>query len=78
MAAVFGVECSLRAGVPHQCRHRVTDQLSGEGTAAGKGRSRQDGLGKKVQSGRVERRGVPNVVEKGIISELNYSVGDKV
>ena len=62
----------------HQCRRRVTDQLRGEGTAAGKGRSKQDGLGKKVQTGRAERRGVPIWSKKGTISELNNSVGDKV
>lgn len=57
-----GMLAATRA--PHQCRRGVTDQLSGEGTAAGKGRSRQDGLGKKIQSSRVERRGVPTWSKK--------------
>lgn len=41
-------------------------------------RSKQDGLGKKVQIGRAERRCVPTWSREGTISELNNRIGGKV
>ena len=74
----FCRETLAASWIPHQCRRRVTDQLSDEKTTAGKEKSKQNDLSKKVQTDRVELRSVPIWSKKKTIFELNNGVSNKI